>query len=598
MRRPASTLTALVMVFALIPMAASARECGQGFTPIYDIQGSGNESPLLFDSDHPQRRLTTVGVVTVDLQKNSEHRGFFLQDLDGDEDPSTSDGIFVFHRDTDGFDVSVGDVIRIVAEVDEQFGRTQLENVRTIQVCGSATPTPLQITTRDFNANPEQYEGMFLQYTGDLFVSDTFDLHRFGEIWLGDDGVIETPTNQFLPGTEDLDDFAADNMSQVVMLEDGSRFSNPNPVPFLSGDGTLRLGDETTNPTGAIYFDFGNYKMVNSTDPVFTRENPRLEAPAVGGDIVVASFNVLNYWTTLGCEDCRGADELDQLEAQTDKLVAAIREMGADIVGLQEIENDHPDDMPIITLVDALNEAEGDEVWSRIEGFEQNLYPIVNEIIYRNDVVEPVGDAMTLDGPAFDDFRDPDEGPDDQLGRRPVAQAFEFDSEVFTVVVNHFKSKSATGATGDDLAQGDGQSFYNARRVQQAAAVLAWVPDLQTAAGDPDVLVVGDLNAYLMEEPITTFEDGGLTNLLSEHDSDPYSFNFLAFFAAPHIGRGTLDHAFGTSEMAAQVNDVAIWHINADEPRFLDWFNPDVLAPGPYRSSDHDPVLIGLDLSD
>lgn len=591
------------MVFALIPMAASARECGQGFTPIYEIQGSGSESPLLFDSDHPQRRLTTVGVVTVDLQKNSEHGGFFLQDLDGDEDPSTSDGIFVSHQDTEGFDVSEGDVIRIVAEVDEQFGRTQLEKVRTIQVCGSATPTALPITTRDFNANPEQYEGMFLQYTGDLFVSDTFNLHRFGEIWVSDKGVIETPTNQFDPVTqdEDLEAFAADNMARVVMLEDGSRFSNPNTVPFLSGEGTLRLGDKTIDPDGAIFFDFGNYKMVNSTDPVFTRENPRLDAPDVGGNLVVASFNVLNYWTTLGCEGCRGAEELDQFEAQTTKLVAAIRGMGADIVGLQEIEN-HPTDAPIVALVDALNDvAEGDEEWARIDGFVQNIYPIVNEIIYRNDVVDPVGDAMTLeDHPAFDDFRFGVVEPDNQLGRRPVAQAFEFNSEVFTVVVNHFKSKSATGATGADLAQGDGQSFYNARRVQQAEAVLGWIPVLQGLAEDPDVLVIGDLNAYLMEEPITTLEDGVLTNLLTmdEHDPDPYSFNFLAFFAAPHIGRGTLDHAFGTSGMAAQVTDVAIWHINADEPRFLDWFDPDVLAEGPYRSSDHDPVLIGLDLGD
>ncbi len=79
---------------------------------------------------------------------------------------------------------------------------------------------------------------------------------------------------------------------------------------------------------------------------------------------------------------------------------------------------------------------------------------------------------------------------------------------------------------------------------------------------------------------------------------DPYSFNFFAMFAAPWIGRGALDHALSTSSMTKQVEDVAIWHINADEPRFLDWFNPSVLAPGPYRSSDHDPVIIGLELDD
>ena len=595
MRRPISAVAVLAMIFALIPMAvASARVCGKGFTPIYEIQGDGDESPLLFDSDHPQKRITTVGVVTVDLQKSSEHQGFFLQDLEGDGDPSTSDGIFVFHRDTWGFDVSVGDVIRVVAEIDEQFGRTQLENVRTIQVCGSHSPEPLSITTRDFNANPEQYEGMYLQYSGDLFVSDTFNLHRFGEIWVAPGGVIETPTNQFRPGSPGLDPFATDNMDKVVMLEDGSRFRNPDPVPFLSGQGTLRLGDKTTNPAGAIYFDFGNYKMVNSSDPTFTRENSRLPAPDVQGDLTVASFNVLNYWTTLGG---RGAETQEQLAAQTRKIVDAIRGMNADIVGLQEIENDKPADEPIVALVDALNDAEGSEIWSRIDGFEQNDYPIVNEIIYRTDRVNPVGEAMTLEDPAFDQFRfTGSTDPNDQLGRRPVAQAFEYESEVFTVVVNHFKSKSSTGATGLDEPQGDGQSAYNARRVMQAEAVLGWLDFLKTESGDDDVLVIGDLNAYLMEDPIRTLENGGLVNLLSIYDSDPYSFNFLAFFAAPHIGRGTLDHAFGTPSMETQVDRVAIWHINADEPRFLDWFDPDRLAPGPYRSSDHDPVLIGLSL--
>jgi predicted extracellular nuclease len=87
-------------------------------------------------------------------------------------------------------------------------------------------------------------------------------------------------------------------------------------------------------------------------------------------------------------------------------------------------------------------------------------------------------------------------------------------------------------------------------------------------------------------------------NLVREWDNDPYSYNFFASFAAPWIGRGSLDHAFGTASMADQVEDVAIWHINADEPRFLDWYDPSILAPGPYRSSDHDPVLIGIELDD
>ena len=50
--------------------------------------------------------------------------------------------------------------------------------------------------------------------------------------------------------------------------------------------------------------------------------------------------------------------------------------------------------------------------------------------------------------------------------------------------------------------------------------------------------------------------------------------------------------------MAADVTGVATRHINADEPRALDYnqeYNPEPLyKPDPFRSSDHDPMLIGI----
>ena len=181
--------------------------------------------------------------------------------------------------------------------------------------------------------------------------------------------------------------------------------------------------------------------------------------------------------------------------------------------------------------------------------------------------------------------------PNDQLGRRPVAQAFEYDGSAFTVVVNHFKSKSTSGATGPDLDQDDGQAGHNARRVLQAEAVLDWIPYLQAETSDDDVLVIGDLNAYLEEDPVRTLEEG-LRNILKKADNKAYSYVFMDFRSAPFIGRGTLDHALATTSLSKQVTDVDVWHINADEPRFLDWYDPTTYAPGPYRSSDHDPVLI------
>jgi predicted extracellular nuclease len=131
--------------------------------------------------------------------------------------------------------------------------------------------------------------------------------------------------------------------------------------------------------------------------------------------------------------------------------------------------------------------------------------------------------------------------------------------------------------------------------VGQAQRVLEMVDDLIDETGDPDVMVVGDLNAYLDEDPILALE-AELVNLVREWDKDPYSYNFFAGYAAPWIGRGLLDYALATPSMADQVKRAEVWHINADEPRFLDWYDPDLFAPGPYRASDHDPVVVSLKL--
>ena len=248
---------------------------------------------------------------------------------------------------------------------------------------------------------------------------------------------------------------------------------------------------------------------------------------------------------------------------------------------------------PILTLLDALNAAEGADVWSWIGELDHyNVYPIRNEILYRNDRVSPVGDPVTIADPAFDTIPD---GRVDPLGRPPIAQTFEYRGETFTVVNNHFKSKSCSGAEGADDDQLDGQACWNPTRVAQAERVLEMVDDLVAATGDSDVLVLGDLNSYLDEDPVLTLETE-LVNLVRVCDADPYSFNFFASFSAPWIGRGLLDYAFATPSMEAHVRKTAIWHANADEPRVLDWFDVSITAPGPYRSSDHDPVIVSLSL--
>ena len=572
-------------------------DCGDPFIPIYGIQGDGWSSP--FDGD----MVVSEGIVTVDLQKSSQLSGFFIQDRKGDGDPATSDGLFVNHTDywSPSFNPSVGDLVRVLGTIDEQYGQTQMEWLEWAAICDTGFQlNPTNVFARDFNANAESYEGMYVRFPRQMFVTDTYNQHRFGEIWLAEKGVVEQPTNEY-PVGPDAEAFAEDNMARSVLLDDSSTYEYPNTIPYVGKDGTLRLGD-TVNPlVGAINYAFSEYR-IQPQDPGSVRFIPRNARPGEPnnkGNLVIASANVLNYFTTLdegqdncgptGDKECRGAETQEQLDVQTEKLVAELLGTGADIIGLQEIEN-NPSDTPIETLVAALNAAEGGGDWSWIGKLDHyNEYPVRNEIIYRQDRVEPIGGPVTIADSIFDDQT----GRDDPIGRPPVAQTFKFNGESFTVVNNHLKSKGCDGATGLDEDQGNGQSCFNDTRVAQAKRVLEFVNDLIAETRDPDVIVLGDMNSYLYEEPILTFETE-LVNLVSEWDKDPYSYSFFATYAAPWIGRGLLDYALATPSMADQVKRTEVWHINADEPRFLDWYDPDIVAPGPYRAADHDPVVVSL----
>jgi hypothetical protein len=163
---------------------------------------------------------------------------------------------------------------------------------------------------------------------------------------------------------------------------------------------------------------------------------------------------------------------------------------------------------------------------------------------------------------------------------------------VVTVVVNHYKSKGCDGASGLDLDQGDGQSCFNARRVAQSQTLVS----VLDALDPPNTLIIGDLNSYTEEDPIRTLEAAGYSGLSELHvpDADRYSFVFDGF-------SGELDHGLASPELLDNVSGAAIWHINADEPLILDYnteFNPPGLyAPDAYRTSDHDPLLLGLTLA-
>jgi predicted extracellular nuclease len=554
------------------------------------VQGTGATTPLA------GRQVTVRGTVVGDVPGLS---GFYLQDPDGDGDAATSDGVFVFSPVA----VDLGDTVTVRGAAGEFGGQTQITSQTDVVECGTAAlpaAAPFDLPAAD-DAR-ERLEGMLVRPVDALTVSEVFDLTTFGELTLSAGGVLVQPTEVARPGTAEAAAVAAANTARKITLDDGrSTRTSVTDRPYLSPTTPVRVGDqvEFTEPL-VLGFGFSQWRLQpadGTADGVFAPRDTRPAAPQpVGGDVQVGAFNVLNYFLTLEADGGRGAETPEAFEAQAGKIVPAIEALGADVVTLMEIEDTDSTgyspgdaDRALADLVRRLNAAEGPDVWSYVplpaELYEVDRDVIRNAIIYRNDVVQPVGDPVGLvDEVAFDNARE------------PQAQTFTKDGDAFTVVANHFKSKSPgtpPPPAGDPNAdRGDGQGAFNADRVAQARSVAGFAERLRQATGDPDVVLMGDLNAYSQEDPIEELRAAGFTDLGELLDEGRYSYVFDEL-------SGSLDHAMATAELTAKVTDLAHWNINSVESFAYQYTgDPALYAPDPYRSSDHDPIVFGIDLDE
>src|SRR5574343_57852 len=578
-----------------------------GITPIHAIQGNGAESPLA------GQNVTTQGVVT-----KLTNAGFFMQDENPDADESTSEGIYVYTGSAPS--VAVGNRVRVAATVTE-YNVGALSNAGTaanplteltnpaVTVTGTgASVTPTVITFPEVSEGDlERYEGMLVRIEGPLTVGQNYFLGRFGQLTVAAGGRLEKPTNRYPAGSVEAIAMADENARRRILLDDGTSLQNPNPTPYMAPDNTVRAGDTIDGITGVIDYGlatsdntgFGDYRIHPTVAPVFTRSNPRTTAPtAVGGNIKVASFNVLNYFTTIdqsgaSCapsgtrSDCRGADSAAEFTRQKAKIVNAIKALNADVVGLMEIENNG--NTAVLDLVNALNADLGAGTYASVAlpngGTGTDAIRVA--MIYKPAKIATVGQAISDTNPIHN--------------RPPLMQTFSAaNGEKFSVVVNHFKSKGSCPTSGNNADQGDGQGCWNELRTQQAQALRNTVQNLQTTSGDNDVIVIGDLNSYGKEDPILDFTANGYVDQVDRFSDLGYSYVFDG-------EAGYLDHALATASLSSQITGAAHWRINADEPAIIDdntefkqpactTCGPDYYANTVYRSSDHDPVVIGLNL--
>jgi uncharacterized protein len=582
-------------------------------TYIHSIQGSGTTFAL-------GGAQTIEGVVVRAFKGATLLNGFYVQeeDADADANPATSEGIFCF--DPGGlFTGNTGDKVRVTGTVAEftstqdgvSSSETQLTTLTSVVNLGTS-PLPA-ITTVTFPvanvSDLERYEGMLVEAraaTGNLTVSEHFNLARYGQVTLsatdasnqpGTDARIDQFTQFNAPSVSGYTAYVAAVAKRRIILDDASSVQNtPTTIHArggnpLSASNTLRGGDNVTSITAVMSQRFDGYRLQTNVGVAFTAANPRpANVPSTGGSLKVAAANVLNFFNGPTFPTSRGADNATELTRQRAKIVANLVGTQADIIALMEIENDgYGANSAIQDLVNALNTATSPGAYTFLNAGPISSDEITVAMVYKPGVVAPVGAAAVLPN-AYGT------GSYDVVGRKPLLQTFRqlSNNEVLTVVGNHWKSKGSSSGGPGDADAGDGQALSNGIRTRQAQDLLQWLATNPTGTTDPDYLILGDLNAYAKEQPLTTLITGGYVPLIGDAS---YSFAFRGEW-------GSLDHALSTTSLAGQVTGAAKWYINADEPRALDYNTEfktaaqinSLYAPDQYRSADHDPLVVGLNL--
>lgn len=587
--RSVRTAVALSLATALVATAVgfdlAAQDDPAAALAIGAVQGRGDASPRL------GREVVVEGVVTAALDTEgqattaADDDGWFVQDA-GDGDPATSDALFVIAAGGP----PVGERVRLrgtVVEIDSGRGtRTALRPVAVASLGRATAPKPIAIAAPP--ADWERYENMRVRIAAPLTVLGTHRARRYGEVFASFGGRLFVPTEAAAPGPE-ANAIATENARRLLRLDDlrpdvSGDAESPANVGFLPG-GVPRAGSRLSRVEGVVDQRGGGYRLRLTAMPKVSAAS-RPQPPRVGGDLRVAAFNLENLFNGDGrgggFPTPRGARTAEAYRAQLDRHLATIRALKPDILALMELENDgYGPDSSIATLTDAMRAAGLGEDWRFVDAGEgPGTDQIRVALLYRAGRVAPVDAPATLTG-----------GPFESHSRVPMAQTFRASrggaasGPAFTLAVAHFKSKGCRDAAGLDTDQGDGQGCWNATRVESARRVNAWLRTDPTRSGSDLAMIVGDLNAYGMEDPVRTLlAEGWRDAYASGHGPAPYSYVYDSL-------SGRLDHALLSPTLAARLAGAAKWHSNADEPE-----RENDAATGPWRSSDHDPLLLGFRL--
>ncbi len=501
------------------------------------------------------RPVTIEGIVTGVFTGGDRLGGFFLQD-----DGMPAVGLFVYAPALDDREPKPGDRVQVTGRFARFHERPQVSRIMDWNVCAHVgLPRPVELRLPQDTARLAELQDVKVRFDQALTVTGNAQLGRYGSLRLAAGGRL------FRPGQGPV--HARDSaIARQIVLDDGSYRANPEPIPYLDGEGTRRVGDQVDGLTGILTHAFDAHRIHPTRVPVFRTGNPRPAPPAApDASLRVATLNVENYFLTLGS---RGASTRAELRRQRQKLTAALRSLDADVISLSEVENRGG---VLDDLVATINRgAPNRQRYRAVAHADAGTDAIRNALLYRPARVSLLGS---------------DADPDPVHNRAPLLAWFRpaGNDEPFGVVAVHFKAKVGCPTHGD---VDRGQGCWSELRTAQAKRLLDWLNAVRRD-GAP-VLIAGDLNAYAAEDPVATLLAKGKRDLTTPHLPPPHRYTYVFRGEA-----GQLDYLLAGPDLAGKVSDAGIWHINADEPPFLG-FTGQQPATGPWRSSDHDPVWADL----
>lgn len=268
--------------------------------------------------------------------------------------------------------------------------------------------------------------------------------------------------------------------------------------------------------------------------------------------IIVLANNLQNYYINYDESDRPSYDDEQGLTVKTQRIVSMMIASNADIFAFCEVE---AKPVSLDYLVNEINTQLGSEVYGSVyDGMNIATDSYDNAIksgfIYRIATVEPYESDYAATNVTYY-----------KQVMRIQAWTEKATGERFTLSMNHFKAKS------DDASRN--------RRVDNANWLVNGL-NSSSKVKDPDILIMGDLNAQMDEACISVIENAGYEEQLIHYDANSYSYVYKG-------SRELIDHAFANSTMASQITGAAVWHTNTSLS-----YNA--------RYSDHDAVVVGLRL--